>query len=368
MGLFDFFRSKEKDKGADGPIKTPYEIAGDVKRLIKQGNLRQALDVAERGVYDHPRSEAVTLAYRFLRKRTLGEDVAALRRDVESSPSAIGLQRLAEAYKEIGDYDKALDTCHRAIERFPDHEGPWAVLAQIRMERFREDWIPHDGELAIEYFERAYDLNRNSKTTLSELAQFYTELGAKALAVKRCEAILYFAPEDERASQMLRKAQAIPDSRNDDLSSRLTAYADKKRRSLQRRSRRPGDPLGPSGRLVKEPGLLENKFERFEAFVPNYTAVVGLTLSGEVVAASIRTDLDLDSAKDSLHRLFEAANRCSLLMDIGHFKRGVIEGPSGFVYLVQFDQLRIAVMAGSTGKIDRLETAMSRFVEDELYR
>lgn len=368
MGLFDVFRSKKAAKTESQGLKTPLEVSREVERLMEAGQLREALEVAERGVYDHPRSEVVNAAYRFLRKTTLGEDVVTLRNEVESAPSAAKYARLAEAYKEIGDYDKALETCHQALALYPDHEGAWIIMAQIRMERFREDWIPHDAELAVEFLERACDLNRNSKLTLIELAEFYSDIGMKRRATRRCEAVLYFAPEDEKALHVLRKAQALPDNRREDLSECIAAFADKKRRAMQRRSRRPGDALGPSGRLVKTPSFLQEKLDRFASFVPSYTGVIGMTLDGQVVASAIGPEQDVERAREATRDLFEAANRCSLLMDIGHFKRGVFEGPSGFVYIVEFDQLRLAVMCEPRTRFDRLDEAMTRFVEDELYR
>jgi tetratricopeptide (TPR) repeat protein len=366
LGLFDFWSKKPDKREAHAP-RTPLEIAREVERLIEGGDLRAALDISEKGVYDHPRSEVVNAAYRFLRKTTLGEDVVTLRREVETAPGPARYTRLAEAYKEIGDYDKALETCHRAIALYPDHEGAWLILAQIRMERFREDWIPRDCELAIDFYERSYDLNRNSKRTLIELAELYAELGMKQRAIRKCEGILYFAPEDEKALATLKKAQALPDAKREDLAERVAAYADKKRRAAQRRSRLPGDALGPSGRLIKQPELLKQKLDDVEQALPTATAALGLSLDGAIVAASTK-DLDALKLREPLHDLFEAGNRCSLLMDIGHFKRGVFEGPSGYVYLVEFDQLRIAVLCSAKTRFDRLDEAMTRLVEDEIYR
>ncbi|MHC4832012.1 MAG: tetratricopeptide repeat protein [Planctomycetota bacterium] len=367
MGLFDLFRKSKRSKSRIAPT-SPLAVAKEVERLIETGELREALEVAEKGVYDYPRSEVVNSAYRFLKRTALGEDVVTLRREVEASPSAVKYSQLAEAYKEIGDYDKALETCNRSIDLYPEHEGAWIVLAQIRMERFREDWIPRDAELAIDFYERAFDLNRSSYRTLIELAELYTELGIKRRAIRKCEAILYFAPDDEKALHILRKAQALSDRSRDELSERIAQYADKKRRAMQRRSFRPGDPLGPSGRLIKDPALLQEKLDTVIDKLAGARWAVGLTLDGEGVAASSSIDIDRDVAAKAAHTIFEAANRCSLLMDIGHFKRGVFEGEQGLVFLVDFDQLRLLVKCEPRTRLDRADDAIKKFVEDDLYR
>ena len=150
MGLFDVFKAKkaaEKPASAEG--KTPLEVAREVERLIEAHDYKTAFETAEKGVYENSRSEVVLAAYRFLKKETLAEDLKRFRSKLEKEPNPIAYSQLADAYKEIGDHDKAIDLCRRAMELYPEHEGPWIILGRTRLERFKEDWIPRDAQLAI---------------------------------------------------------------------------------------------------------------------------------------------------------------------------------------------------------------------------
>lgn len=368
MGLFDVFKAKkaaEKPTSAEG--KTPLEIAREIERLIETRDLKTALEIAEKGVYENSRSEVVLSAYRFLKKETLAEDLKRLRQKLDKEPNPISYAQLADAYKEIGDHDKAIELCRRAMELYPDHEGPWIILGRTRLERFKEDWIPRDALLAIEYYEKALDLNRNSYKTLIDLAELYTEVGAKKRAIKKCESILYFAPEDEKALSLLRKAQSLPDQKREELEDLVAAYAEKKRKAAQRRGRRAGEPLGPSARLAKSPGLLQKKLEGLKA-IEGFYAAVAMDQDGSAIASCAARSIDQEQIAESIKAVFEAASDCSLRIDIGHFKRGVFEGPSGFIYLIVFDDIRIAVLCDPGTKMATLDEAITRFVEDDLYR
>jgi tetratricopeptide (TPR) repeat protein len=369
VGLFDVFKAK---KTAEKPVaieaRTPLEIAREVERFIESREYKAALEVAEKGVYENPRSEIVLGAYRFLKKETLGDDLKRLRQKLDKEPNPISYSQLADAYKEIGDHDKAIDLCRKAIDLFPDHEGPWIILGRTRLDRFREDWIPRDALLAVEYYEKALDLNRNSYKTLIDLAELYTEIGAKRRSVKKCEAILYFAPEDEKALSLLRKAQSMPDQKREDLDELVAQYAEKKRKAAQRRGRKANEPHGPAGRLAKSPALLQKKLETLKATIEGFYAAVATDLEGNAIASNAARAIDQAAISGAVGQVFEAASDCSLRIDIGHFKRGVFEGPSGFIYLVVFDEIRIAILCDPGTKMVALDEAVTRFVEDELYR
>ncbi len=368
MGLFDVFKSKKGSaRSATVEGKTPLEIAREIERLIETRDYKTALEIAERGVYEHWRSEVVLSAYRFLKKETLAEELKRFRHKLETEPNPVAYAQLADTYKEIGDHDKAIELCRKAIQLYPEHEGPWIILGKTRLERFKEDWIPRDALLAISYYEKALDFNRNSYKTLIDLAELYTEVGAKRRAIRKCEAILYFAPEDEKALALLRKAQALPDLKREDLEELVKAYAERKRKAAQRRGRRPGEQYGPAARLARSPGLLRSKLETLRG-IEGFYAAVAMTAGGEPIASYAARDVDQGAVADAVKRVFEAASDCSLRIDIGHFKRGVFEGPSGFIYLIAFDELRIAILCDAGTKMGALEEAVTRFIEYELYR
>lgn len=387
MGLFDvLFKTRKKKAPVEPPKppgertspvegKTPLEIARETERLIEGAKYDDALDLAELGVYHHPRSEVVLSAYRYLKKVTLAPQLAELRQRLEKEPNPIAYARLADTMKDLGDYDKAIELCKKAINLYADGEGAWIILGRIRLDRFKEDFIARDALLAIEYYERALELNRNSYKTLLDLAELYVEISAKRRAVVKCEAILYFAPEDEKAVSLLRKAQAIPEQKREDLEDLVKAHAEKRRKAAQRRGRKPGEPLGPAARLAKDPALLEPKLAML-GHLEGLKAAVAMDLAGNPLARFLAPSAAGGGANgagesalaEAVKDVFGSAQDCSLRMDIGHFKKGVFEGPSGYLSLVVFDEIQVAILSDPATKLERLEEAVTRLVEDEFYK
>lgn len=369
MGLFDgLFGKKTEARTVTIEGKTPFEIGADVQRCIDDRQYKVGLELAEKGVYEFPRSELLLNDLRFIKKETLQSELADLKAKLDSQPNPVQYCRLADVYKEIGDYDKALELCKKAIELFPDHEGPWIIFGKIRLERFKEDWIARDALLTIQHYEKALELNNTSYKTLVDLAELYTEIGAKRRATKKCESILYFAPEDGKALSLLQKCSQMPDQRREDVEELVKAYADKKKKkSAQRRGRKPGESLGPSQRLVKSPDALRKKLETLRS-LSGFSIAVAMDQSGAFVTGYSARAVDAQVWAQAVAPVFDSIVDCSLRMDIGQFKRGIFEGDSGLIYLIVFDEVRIAVFCDPPVKRDRIEDAVIKFVEDELYR
>jgi tetratricopeptide (TPR) repeat protein len=363
--LFGGKKTEPKPQSIDG--RTPFEIGTEIQRLLDSGGYKQALEVGEKGVYEFPRSELLLNDLRFIKKETLQGELAEIKAKLEGEPSPVQYCRLADVYKEIGDYDKALELCRKAIELFPTHEGPWIIFGKIRLERFKEDWIGKDALLTIQHYEKALELNHTSYKTLLDLAELYTAIGAKRRAIKKCEAILYFAPEDGRALALLQKAQQMPDHRREDVEELVKVYADGKRKGAQRRGRKPGENLGPSQRLAKNPELLQRKLAQLRP-LPGFAAAIAMDSSGSAVVGYSTRAADYAGIAATISHVFDSAVDCSLRMDIGQFKRGIFEGDSGLIYLIVFDEIRIAILCDPPAKRDKVEEAVIKFVEDELYR
>jgi tetratricopeptide (TPR) repeat protein len=368
VGLLDVFRRKGGSKRGDA-LKTPLTAAHAVRDLVKTGRLEEALETADRASERFPWSVAVQSAFRLLKRETLGAEIKQLRRVCEASDDPVAFTRLAGAYRDVGEYDKAVDVCRESIERFPNHEGPWYVLGRIRFERFREDWLSRDALLAIDFYEKAFDRNRSSYRTLIDLADLYAKIGARSRAIRRCEAILYFAPEDERALALLQKAMSLPQSpAKDDLEALVESFAAKQRKAASRRGRKAGDAPPPDVQLMRDPALLRDKLSWLRAHADGFRAAVGIDAEGVVCGYCGDDGPMCETLGRSLHQIFRVAFDCSLRMDIGRMRTAVFESPSGTCYMLQFGELRLGILCDAGAKLDRLESAVERLLEDELYR
>jgi tetratricopeptide (TPR) repeat protein len=95
---------------------------------------------------------------RHMEEGRMGQAVEAFTRIIERLPDfAEGWNKRATAYYMMGDYDQSLKDCDEVIKRNPQHFGALSGYGLIYIRR---------GELerALEYFERALEINPNMES------------------------------------------------------------------------------------------------------------------------------------------------------------------------------------------------------------
>ena len=102
----------------------------------------------------------------------MGQAVDAFTRVIDLRPDfAEGWNKRATAYYLIGDYDQSLKDCDEVIKRNPSHFGALSGYGLIYVQR---------GELerALEYFERALEINPNLEGVEQSIALIRHRLGS----------------------------------------------------------------------------------------------------------------------------------------------------------------------------------------------
>jgi tetratricopeptide (TPR) repeat protein len=359
LGFFARWKAKRELKKAIKRVKkhpSP-RAAGDlIEKYLAVGQLENATIMAKQSLEYYPASPSIRESYRLFKKAKYQEEIRKLTQQIRERPNPSAYAMLAELYGEIGETDKTLDICREAIRKFPDYEGTYLIVGKIRYRRYREEGLPHDGMLAVEFFEKALGLNSKNYKTLMQLGEIYLELGLPAKAVDKFKGVLYFAPEDERAKELLQYAQGQPPEADADIEDQFKAL--KAQRDTQMVERR------TSRFSIEE---LETKLENFRAFDGLY-AVVITTANGRKLASRIEvTELEEELTRKSVADIFEAANDSALRMDIGGFEQGVISGQHYITNLFKFENLVCAVLASSQVKPETVQAAIDTFVDDTLY-
>jgi tetratricopeptide (TPR) repeat protein len=101
----------------------------------------------------------------------MGQAVDAFTRVIDKRPDfAEGWNKRATAYYLIGDYDQSLKDCDEVMKRNPSHFGALSGYGLIYVQR---------GELerALEYFERALEINPNLEGVEQSIALIRYRLG-----------------------------------------------------------------------------------------------------------------------------------------------------------------------------------------------
>ncbi len=341
--------------------RSPYGIGQFIDKCIDLGRYDVALEEAEKGIQEFPHAESLTGAYKRLIRAVHADDLKQGRDEIRKAPGPKAYYKLARLYKKMRDLDQAIELARKGVELYPNFEGNYIVLADIRYERFQRDLRASDGKAAIELFEKAVDLNRENYRLLFQLAEIYQAIGARNRALDKAQMILEFAPDDRKAVGLIETLQQMKPSKHTTLKDQL---ADFERRVSAGSVERAGLL---AVRYTRNPDHLARKLPLLSERIQGYEKAVVLGPSNELLAAHPGTSQSAKPLADTLRKVFQAAIECSLRMDISTFEKGLFECGDGWLYLIVVDHLKVGILADSKAKKSRLSDEVHRFVEHELY-
>lgn len=341
--------------------RTPYAIAQLIDKCLELDRVDIALEEAERGLEEFPGSEALTEAYKRMIRHKCAEDLKNLRMEVKTSPGPGAYYKLACLYKEMRDLDQAIELARKGVELYPNFEGNYIVLADLRYERFQRDLRANDGLAAIDLFERAVDLNRENYRLLFQLAEIYQAVGARDKALEKIEMIAAFAPDDRKALALAEQLRRMKPATGRDLKEILQDF---ERRAGGGAAVGRQGPLGQ--RYTRNPEQLARKLPALDR-VPGFQRTVVLGPAGELLAAYPGSAEENKARGATLRKMFSAAVECTLRMDISTFEKGMFESAQGLTYFVMVDRLQFSFLCSTQCKKEKLADEVHRFLEHDLY-
>src|SRR2546421_3481351 len=257
MGWFGDFKIGRQIEAARADMlraRSPYAVSQFVEKCIDLKALDASLEEAEKGLKEFPQSESLLDSYKHLIRVKCDDDLKAYRHEVKTQPSPKAYYRLACLYKEMRDYDQAIELARKGVDLYPEFEGNYIVLGDIRYERFQRDLRASDGLVAIELFEKAADLNHENYRLLYQLAEIYQAVGARDLAIEKINHILAFAPDDANALKLLDVVQRMKPSKAKTLKEILQEF---ERRAANHSGQRATATMGVLGqRYMRNPDHL----------------------------------------------------------------------------------------------------------------
>jgi tetratricopeptide (TPR) repeat protein len=343
---------------------SPMTTATLIQKYIDVELLDEALNAARYGLSLYPHSSSIQAAYRYVKRQTCADEIKTLKENILRNPRPNDMQRLAEIYYDIGEEDEAQRTAEDGTARFPDFEGNYIVLGRMRYDRWRDDSLPKDGLLAMQYLERAHELNRENYKTLMTLGQMYLMVGAKEAAEEKLTAILFLAPDDQRAREYLNTARNLPET-TVDLDDLLQSYYEHRTGGDGGEVRTEGSDK--TAKVNKNPRVLSEKLKKLET-IPGFVGAVIIDPSEEVVATHFpRGGGDGLDYVANVSAIYKAAQTSSLRMDIGGFLRGYLECPQGLITMTKFEDLLFVIVGDRNAKTNKVVEELDRFLESTLY-
>ena len=364
MGLLDFLVKRPDDGDKDLSGHTATSVVAAVRALSAAGDLKAAVSMANAATAHFPYARRVVDCYhqalRALYRDELVEKKQACRGAEEPKPWI----ELAELYLEVGDHHAVMCACEHIRTNYPHVPAVWFVSAKMHLRRFRSQWTVRDGELAVSFLEHAVELNRYYYEAWLLLAEFYCEIGHRRRGMRCCEAVLSFAPGDQRVGALMHTAASLDpacDKRFDQLL-REYAQAQHVEKCLEARPLAGEQPLDAQ-LLVDLP--------RLQDLLGSVAAHVG----GELKPFCLGPDLEaicghvLDDPRTlaALRELVLLADQTCLWSEIGRCQYVVGDCEERQLVLIQFGRLWLGYSGSSRVAGERLVELLLGSIDEEFY-
>ena len=234
---------------------SPATLGALAEKYIAVGRLDDAYKTARQGQELFPTSERLASICTFARKQRHQSEIRRLRMEMADRPSPTTFSHLAEIYRDLGNLETALHICEECIQLFPLNENPYLIIGEVRLSRFFQDLIAHDGLEAEKQLRRVSKLNNQNLKAWLLLGQLYYSIGAVDALSSVLEEVRKLSPGNKEVEKFVRVITSRPpevpppiDSEDDDLERDLSVG--ELLRAVEAHACLPNEPRHfPSGRF-----------------------------------------------------------------------------------------------------------------------
>lgn len=316
----------------------------------------RALQAAEDGLLLFPDSAELKKLRTVARRGVDRARTDELRARIEKNPSNRLYGELVAILAESGDAGSLHATCEEWSVRFPHDAGPFLWLGQSCLQSFYRSLASRDGIEAVAALERAIGLEPKQVRARVLLAELFYRVGA----TQRARTLLDAVPSegDDSELQNLRRQVAAARSLGSDVEELL--------RSAEDNGLLPNAPPTAAVASRGDDGI---------AAIRDSLAAIA-EMEGVEKAAYIRGTRalvkgDIKDGKDPFLRtvrvVAKAGHRYSRRLDVGSFKRGVIQGPFGVLCICCYGEVLAAVQCSADAPTDRILAELQEVVASSLY-
>ncbi|MCU0724130.1 MAG: hypothetical protein MUC63_11075, partial [Planctomycetes bacterium] len=263
------------------------------------------------------------------------------------------------------------DVCNDLTKKFPLSENSYLIIGEIRYQRFHEDLLAKDGQIAIENLEKALGLNSSNYKALLLSAEIYIEIGLLERSTRNLTQILAFAPTDDRVARMLREAEelaagAAPADESD--TEWLFLQVENRRQFMNVINPPEFDRIivptaGPS---VAQYAINADVVKRQVNALSKMPGLLGALAmnreTGEILADRIVLRISREHMEDLLKTIFRVSQNAALRMDVGSFTSGIVAGELGNLHLRAVEGIAIAVLVDPQTRLEMVEAAVQEIV------
>ncbi len=333
----------------------PAQFVALAQLYLASEQIEDAAATADLGLSRFPESTELRQTARSIRQRQVASRVRTLRRRLSAEPSPALFAQLGRLQIETDDLTGALESAAQCAARYPGREESLLIEGEVRLRRFRRDRVAADGLQAARLFEAAVRINPRNTRSWMHLAKLYFAVGAYDRAVSRLERYLSCGGErDQIAIRLLAQARECVDPQvSTDLPQCFQRVEERGHWVHDIWSSQVASPVSR-----RDNGMFLALQSRLGELAQQEGVVRALAVP--------LGDEDAPRRDDAFERLItqvaEAAYRSARRMDLGSFRRGIVEGPFGKVLLARVQSVAVGVLCERRVPSERLLNTIENLI------
>jgi tetratricopeptide (TPR) repeat protein len=325
--------------------------------FINLDMLDRALQAADDGLLLFPDAQELQKLRDFAWRGVHRTRVDDLRARLDKTASSKLYRELAGLHLETGDQGALHSTCEEWSVRFPSDPGPWLFLGQARLLNYYRDFSAREGLEAVQSLERAIGLDPRERKARTLLAEVYYRIGAVQRARLLLDAVSTGA--DDADLQDLRRQVAASKPLGNDIEELF--------RTAEQNGALPNaPPTAPAPALRLEDGI-----GTIREALGAIAEMPGVRKATYIKGVRALVKGDIKDGKDAFLRtvrvVAKAGHRYSRRLDIGSFKKGVLQGPFGVICICCYGEVLAAVQCEGKAPIERILAELQEVVASSLY-
>ncbi len=325
--------------------------------FINLDMLERALQAADDGLLLFPDSLELQKLRDFAWRGVNRTRIDELRNKINKTATGKLYRDLATIYLETGDQGALHATCEEWSVRFASDPGPWLLHGQARLASYYRDFSAREGLAAVQNLERAIGLDPRERKARVLLAEVFYRIGA----IHRARALLetVSAATDDTDLQNLRRMVVAAKVLGNDIETLF--------RSAEENGVLPNAP--PTAMLP--PTRAEDGIGSIRDALATIAEIPGVHKATYIKGTRALVKGDIKDGKDSFLRtvrvVAKAGHRFSRRLDIGSFKKGVLQGPFGVICICCYGEVLAAVQCDASAEIERILAELQEVVASSLY-
>jgi tetratricopeptide (TPR) repeat protein len=319
--------AKLKERADRDP--TPANIGELARHYIQYGDNDAAYDLLEANLKRYPDSEILKGIWNYVSKSKVSGKIRTALDALQEEPTPERYMNIIGIYRSQRDFNSALDYCRQFVKAFPESIDAHRTRGELRFIYFSDDFAAKDARAAEEALRKALEIDPEDVQANLYMARLYYCCGLVGRAQPYIEKALAFDGEHEEGLQL----KALIDAAEDKDDDPYLRYSEIEERSSFYYGMTSGEPAAETGMCEEIKANIERCLAEALELEELKTAVF-VDREGTVLEPE-RADGEGSGAAFTqfVNRLGDVAHKASLRMDIGAFKKGIVEGKNGGIVM-----------------------------------